>query len=188
MRPAKTSLLASKITAAQFVYTVHNMQAFCVAVVLLAALAANAGEITVKNTGPKSVTSIRAFLYYQETGEFSRQDFLAGWVALRNVITGHTYDVESPSGAFLLLIGVRYPLIHDVPSSTVIRVTVKQKSTPIINQEIPLREFFSEADSIQVPFVVYRTGCYPLEITASLVEKKKTISSLSRTADFNCGE
>src|SRR4051812_48253226 len=125
MRLVKIFSQESKMT--DYKSAVRCTQTLLIGILFLFGLAANAGETTEKNNRSKSIISLGAFLYYQEKGEFSRDDFLAGWVALRNTIGGHTYDVESPSGAFLVFVGVSHARPHSAPPSTLIQLTVKQK-------------------------------------------------------------
>jgi hypothetical protein len=150
--------------------------------------AMNAGEVTTNAPKQNGITSLRAFLYYQEKGEFNREDILSGRVSLRNVVGGIS-GAEGPSGAILVLVGVRHTAFgQKTPVSTFVKLTAKAGKKNISTQEVNLRSFWSEQETIEVPFMVHRTGCEPLEITASFVEQNKTVSSLSRTANFHCGE
>lgn len=149
---------------------------------------ADATEVTAKDETQNRITSLRAFLYYQEKGEFSREDVFSGRVALRNVIIGAGHD-KGPSDAMLVLVGVKHSVFgYKSRPSTLIKLIVKTGKKTVTAQEVPLRSFWSERPTIEIPFIVYRTGCEPLEIIAMLVEQKKVLSSLSHTAEFNCGE
>jgi hypothetical protein len=141
-----------------------------------------AGE---NNENPR-ITDLRAFLYYHEKGEFSRQDLLSGQMALWNVIIGEG-DAEGHSGALLVLVTVSPPVHGDLRAPS-LSLSVKYANRTTTNQEITLRPFRSLAKPVQVPFLVYNTGCEHLEITARLKVGKQVLGSASRTAPFKCGE
>ena len=147
---------------------------------------ANAGETTSALGKEPRITEVRAFLYYQGKGEFSRQDLLSGYMVLRNVIIGEG-DAEAPSAAMLVLVTVGPPVRvdRDIPF---LKLTVKYAKGTAFNQEVSLGPFSNLKSPIKVPFVIYNTGCERLEIVAVLRIGSRRLGSLSRTAEFKCGE
>lgn len=153
---------------------------------------ANGAEPAAKSAAPRTITSLRAFLYYHNKGEFSQYDILDQGIARGDLVL---YNVETNpntaggySSAMLVLVGVKpIPSVRGREPSTLVRLTVKAERKIVFTTETRLASFFDEKPSIQIPFLVYRTGCEPLEITAALVEQKKIVSTLSRTAEFQCG-
>ena len=148
--------------------------------------AENAGGAAAQPGGEDRVTSVRAFLYYHDKGEFSRQDLLSGYMALWNVIGGEG-DAEAPSSAMLVLVSVQRPS-GMTRTDARIKLTVRAGTKVLSTQEVSLRPFFSELRTIEVPFLVYAIGCERLEIIATLEERNGASSSLTRIAEFRCGE
>lgn len=152
---------------------------------------AKGGDAPAKSAAPRTITSLRAFLYYHQTGEFSRYDILGDGLARGDLLL---YNVEINPGtgggyssAMLVLVGVApIPSVRGRRASTIVRLTVKAKKKIVFTHEELLFSFFSPAAERQIPFLVYRTGCEPLEITAALVDEKKVVTTLSRTAEFQC--
>jgi hypothetical protein len=152
---------------------------------------ANGADAPAKSAAPRVITSLRAFLYYHQTGELSRYDILGEGIARGDLLL---YNVEfNPntaggySSAMLVLVGVKpIPSVRGRQPSTMVRLTVKAEKKIIFTTETRLASFFSVEPLIHIPFLVYQTGCEPLEITAALVEEKKAVTTLSRTADFQC--
>jgi hypothetical protein len=167
---------------------IRNVILFSLLSVFNGLIAANAGEVATKSPEGSAIISLRAFLYYQDRGEFSGEDLLSGKVALRNVIIGAGTS-KGPSGSMLVLVGVMHASFgHKIPASTLIRLAVNAGEKIISTHEVTLRSFFSERQKIDVPFIVHRTGCEPLVIRASLVEENRITSALSGSAQFHCGE
>jgi hypothetical protein len=153
---------------------------------------ANGADAPAKGVAPKTITSLRAFLYYHEKGEFSKdiwsEGIVPGAFVLYNVEIG-AGDAAGRSSAMLVLVGVKpIPSVRGPQPSTLVRLTVRAEKKIVFTTETRLASFFSEQPSIQIPFIVYRTGCEPLEITAALIDQKKIVNTLSRTAQFLCGE
>jgi hypothetical protein len=149
--------------------------------------AAGAGEAKPAVTRTE-IISLRAFLYYHEKGEIDARDILTAGIALRNVIIGEG-DALGRSGAVLVLVGVKHrDLTSKVPPTIIIRLTAAAGKRILVKQDVPLRTFFSERETIEVPFLVYGIGCERVEMTASFVEGSRIVHSLSRTAEFRCGE
>lgn len=152
---------------------------------------ANGAEPAAKGAAPRTITSLRAFLYYHQTGEFSRYDILGEGSARGDLLL---YNVETNPGtaggyssAMLVLVGVApIPSVRGRRATTLVRLTVRAEKKIVFTHEELLVSFFSPAAERQIPFLVYRTGCEPLEITAALVEEKKIVTTLSRTAQFQC--
>jgi len=153
---------------------------------------ANGADAPAKSAAPRVITSLRAFLYYHQTGEFSRYDILGKGIARGDLLL---YNVEiNPdtaggySSAMLVLVGIKpIPSVRGRKPSIFVRLTVRAEKKIIFTTETRLASFFGQAAEKQIPFLVYRTGCDPLEITAALVEDKKIVTTLSRTAEFQCG-
>src|SRR5689334_20188371 len=72
---------------------------------------ANGADAPAKSAAPRVITSLRAFLYYHQTGELSRYDILGEGIARGDLLL---YNVEfNPntaggySSAMLVLVGVK---------------------------------------------------------------------------------
>lgn len=146
----------------------------------------NAGQDTSPVKETFQITNIRAFLYYHGKGEFSQQDVLSGQMALWNVIIG-AGDADAPSRATLVLVAVKAPSRPD-RNFPAVRLTVKYANRTTLDHEVSLSSFANGQMTLQVPFLIYNTGCERLQITAALRVGTRVLNSLSRTAEFKCGE
>jgi hypothetical protein len=135
----------------------------------------------------KDIIAMRGFLYYHQKGIFDKEDIFSGRVNLRNVIMAS--NIEGPSGAMLVLVRTRYPLsTSKLPNTTFVKLSLKDKKRELSAQQIPLKSFFSEKETVEIPFIVTGLGCDDFEVTASLIEQNKVISRMSRSAGFYCRE
>jgi hypothetical protein len=58
----------------------------------------------------------------------------------------------------------------------------------ILNTRQRLNAFFSEKTRISIPFILYGTGCVPIEISASLIGTRNRADAKKATIPFQCGE
>jgi hypothetical protein len=190
MNPAKTFTQESDMMRRIAILFWAGLCLLAVSITFYAPVA-KGGDAPAKDAAPRVITSLRAFLYYHQTGEFSRYDILGEGLARGDLLL---YNVEINPGtaggyssAMLVLVGVApIPSVRGRRASTIVRLTVKAEKKIVFTHEELLFSFFSPAAQSQIPFLVYRTGCEPLEITAALVEEKKIVTTLSRTAEFQC--
>jgi hypothetical protein len=132
------------------------------------------------------ITALRAYLYYHVKGDFSQQDLLSGHMALWNVIGG-AGDADAPSSAILALVTVQHSMRLDrnVPS---VKLSVRYGNRTTSNQTVSLAPFANVKGEMHIPFLIYNTGCERLQVTATLLIGSRNLHSLTRTADFKCGE
>jgi hypothetical protein len=139
------------------------------------------------------VSKIRAHLYFHETGEIGAADLINGKdVALWNTIIGEGM-AGTPSTAIWVVVELGGPgFTSEVKGKLVVTATAKQPkgSKVLAKQTFELSSYFSEGNAIQVPLLVYGTGCAVVEIAASLrgVNPKGATTELKKEIPFACGE
>lgn len=140
------------------------------------------------------ITNVRAFLYYHGKGKFSNRDLLSGQILLWNVFSakgdiGDEFEPEGSSSSMLVLVSVRVRSPSAVDRTHAIVKLLGRSGTKVLStQDVSLRPYFIKQSTIEVPFMIYDIGCEPLELTANLEIKGKKLNSVSKTANFKCGE
>ena len=146
-----------------------------------------------------SVSAIRAYLYYDDTGEIGTVDITR--VAdgdLFNTIIGEGL-AGRPSNTTLIIVEVYGPSFasKDV-GKLFIKATADQdqgegsKQTVVLERSVDLNNYFQEHHrKILVPVFLYQTGSIPVTVTATLKggnEAKGMTAVLKRTINFTGGE
>lgn len=158
------------------------------AVLVMSSAAAQTGvpSPVLQRRGRYQVTRLRAFLYYHESGTFSKANILTGKVPLRNIIIGEGED-ESPSDSMLLLVDVQGPGFMTTPLSLALKVTARTKTAELASVRLLVSDFRSEAGRISIPVLVYGNRCEPVHVTATL-EPSAGQPEVTAVAPFSCGE
>lgn len=127
------------------------------------------------------IHSIHAFPYYHETGKVGHEDLLEPSMVLWNSVIGEG-DVGAPTRVTFVLIHVD-ALMHD--GSTTLQVVARTSKVELLRQSIALAPFLNGTKQVAIPFLVYETGCEPLEITAALSGQDAPETAI---VPFRCGE
>ena len=133
-----------------------------------------------------SIAGIRALPYFQETGHFGQNDLTKGTQALWNLPIGGS-DGTTPTAAILVLVDLSGPGFGSAVQGT-LDVQARAGNQSILNTRQRLNSFFSEKDRISIPFILYGTGCSPIEISASLLAGSKNRDVKKASIPFRCGE
>ena len=112
------------------------------------------------------------------------QDLLGKSVILWNAIIGEG-DVKAPTKATIVLVQVR--ATGSGEKDRVLELVARANGKELIRQSVAVSTFITGKGEAMIPFLVYGTGCEPLELTATLAGAGKT-DSLTRTVPFRCGE
>lgn len=146
-----------------------------------------------------SVTAIRAYLYYDDTGQIGPVDITrVSEGDLFNTIIGEGL-AGRPANTTLLIVEVSGPSFasKDV-GKLVVKATVDQDrgqgpvQTIVLERGVDLNGYFQEHQrKILVPVFLYQTGSIPVTVTATLKggkDAKGMTTVLKQTIDFTGGE
>lgn len=152
-------------------------------------LSANLEVIAVRPvpaTPPYKITAIKAMLFYDGKGTFSRDVLAKPDFTFWNTIIGEG-DAEGPSNSTLVLIEVTGKPSPDEPSpSRKVQITAVASSKVILKRTIDIG-LFGESGKFYAAFWLYDTGCQPTKISAHILGQTQP-SSVSKTIPFACGE
>ncbi len=131
------------------------------------------------------IASIKAYLFYHDTGTFGDVDIAEGKTALRNTLIGEG-DAERPSSATLVLVTV----VGCAACSEAIALEFKASADAkqLLATTVNLSTYFSDGKRIVVPFIVHGTGCEIVEIRAVVIGDDKTRTESMAKIPFVCGE
>ena len=142
-----------------------------------------------------SVTAIRAYLYYDDTGEIGKEDITkAPEGALFNTVIGEGL-AGRPSNTTLLVIEISGPSFASKDVGTLIVKAVVDDSpakTVVLERSVDLNNYFQEnRRKILIPVLLYQTGSLPVTVTATLKggkDAKSMVSVLRQKLNFTGGE
>ncbi len=137
---------------------------------LLAAAISLATVLSVQAAGPAApkISAIRAQLYYEETGQFSKDILSDKDLSLWNTIIG---EGGSGGASNFTLVTVEVQG-KDVPVGAVkIQVVARDSKRKIIAMNTAEVTLYDAKTSFNAPLFLYNTGCDEIEISASLLGK-----------------
>jgi hypothetical protein len=156
--------------------------------IVLLAVASNFKAMTARKVAavpPYKITAIKAMLFYNGTGTFSR-DILSPPMTLWNTIIGEG-EAGAPSEATMVLVEISGKT-NDDPNGA----TRKVELTATIDGKVVVKRatdigLFSDQGKFYAPFWVYDTGCGKLRLTARILGQTQA-SSMTKSITFGCGE
>jgi hypothetical protein len=158
-------------------YPVKALLTFCAAAVV-AASTAFAAE------APK-IAAIRAQLYFEGSGKFSDDILVSGENTLWNTIIGEG-GAGAPSNFTLVTVEVAG---KDVPIGVVkVQITARGYKRKIVGQRTMEVSIYDEATKFHAPLFLYDTGCDEIEVSARLIGKGVTSTTVKKVIPFKCGE
>lgn len=138
------------------------------------------------STPPYKIAAIKAMLFYEDKGTFSRDVLAKPDFTFWNTIIGEG-DAEGPSNSTMVLVEVTGKASSNGPAplrkvefSAVASGKILLKRTTAIGLAEDTGKFYAA-------FWLYDTGCHPVKVTARIVGQPQT-SAVSRTIPFACGE
>ncbi len=147
--------------------------------------------------GQSKITSIQAKLFYNQksdmdtspgdkvSGTFSKQDIINDkGFALWNTITG-AGDAEGPSNQTIIIVAIKSLNLSN--KNQILRLTVSMDKKVIQSETRAFSAIGNKVD-YKLLFLVNNTGCGKLTLKADLINSVKTISTMTRFIDFECGE
>ena len=155
----------------------------------LLVLAANPGASALSPPAPPApykITAIKAMLFYDGKGTFSRDVFTKPDFSFWNVIIGEG-EAEGPSNSTLVLIEVNgHPSRNEASPSRNLEFTATAAGKVVLRRVTRIG-LFSDDGKFYAGFWLYDTGCQPIKISARIVGQAQP-SSMSKTIPFACGE
>lgn len=137
-------------------------------------------------TPPYKITGVKAMLFYDGKGTFSRDVLAKPAFAFWNTIIGEG-DAEGPSNSMLVVVEVTGNPSRDeaAPSrrvefmATAARKVLLKKTTDI--------GLFGPGGKFYAAFWLYDTGCEPIKISARVLGQTQA-PPIIKTIPFECGE
>jgi len=140
----------------------------------------------IQDTPAYKITAIKALLFYDTSGKFSRDVLGKPEFTFWNTIIGEG-DAEAPSSSTLVLIEVTNKSRSENPAAARKVEFVATAAGKIVLRRTADVGLFSEAGRFYAPFWLYDTGCSPIKISARIIGQSEP-SSMTRTIPFKCGE
>jgi hypothetical protein len=131
------------------------------------------------------IGAIRAQLFYEETGKFSKDILSDKDLSLWNTIIGEG-GAGGASNFTLVTVEVQG---KDVPVGAVkIQVVARDSTRKIIALNTAVVTLYDAKTSFNAPLFLYNTGCDEIEISASLLGKGISKNAVKTKIPFACGE
>lgn len=134
---------------------------------------------------PYKITAIKAMLFYDGKGTFSRDVLAKPDFTFWNTIIGEG-DAEGPSNSTLVLVEITgNPSPDEASPLRKVEFIATAERRVILKRTTDIGLF--ENGKHYAAFWLYDTGCQPVKITARIIGQAQP-SSMSRTIPFACGE
>jgi hypothetical protein len=145
-------------------------------------------------TSPYKITAIKAMLYYEGKGTFSRNILAKPDFPLWNTIIGEGM-AEAPSDTTLVLVEVTgkadsYEPLRKIEFTASYKYYIRQVARPVSIKrivEIGSIGSFDKPDKSYFGFWLNNTGCFPVKITGRIIGQAQP-ATISTTIPFECGE
>lgn len=161
------------------------------ALLMVLTLACPAPARNIKSqTPPFKITALRAKLFYESSGAFSKDILADPNISLWNTIIGEG-DAGGASSSTLIIVEVTgKPGAYE--STCKIEFTATYKQNGQNSRETVVRRttetgILNTNGKFYAAFWLYETGCYPVKLAARLIGQTQP-SVIKRTINFQCGE
>lgn len=161
---------------------------------LIISLSSNLAINAQTRTPPYKITAIKAMLYYEGNGTFSRDVLAKPDFALWNTIIGEGM-AEAPSSTTMVLVEVTGKPNSDEPLRKVEFIASYQYYRRPVTRKVAVNRIveigsigsFDKPDKSYIAFWLNNTGCDPVKITARIIGQSQP-STMSKVIPFECGE
>jgi hypothetical protein len=137
------------------------------------------------STPPYKITGIKAMLFYDGKGTFSRDVLAKPDFTFWNTIIGEG-DAEGPSNSTLVLVEITgNPSRDEASPLRKVEFTATASRRVLLKRKADIGLF--ENGKYYAAFWLYDTGCKPVKISARIIAQAQP-SSMSKTIPFACGE
>jgi hypothetical protein len=135
---------------------------------------------------PYKITAIKALLFYDGTGTFSRDVLTKPDFSFWNTIIGEG-DAEGPSNSTLVLVEVTgSPSPNDPSPSRGVAFTATGGGKVLLKKTTHIG-LFGDGGKFYAAFLLHDTGCQPIKLSARIIGQAQP-SSVVKTIPFACGE
>ena len=165
--------------------------AYGVAIVsLLACVAQVAGAQGQRTPAPYKISAMRAMLFYDKTGTFSKDILADPNIALWNTIIGEGDSGGASSQTMVVVELSGRP--EDYAPTRKIEFSATYVGRGAAARQNNVRRtadtgIFGQDGKFYAAFWLYDTGCTPVKLTARVTGQARP-ASLSKTINFRCGE
>ncbi len=131
------------------------------------------------------ITAIRAQLFYDSEGTFSKDILSAKNFALWNTIIGEGSAEAASTSTFVTveISGRNLPV-----GAAKVQITATGNKNRLIQKKLIDVDIYDERTKFFAPFWLYDTGCEKIKITAQLLGKGVSVAPVTKTIPFACGE
>lgn len=159
-----------------------------IALTFLLLLFASSTFSQVRPAPPYKVAAIKALLFYEGKGTFSRDVLAKPAFTFWNTIIGEG-DAEGPSNSTLVLVEVTGNSSPNEPSpARKVDFTAVASGKVLVKRTASIHlDLSRDSGKFYAAFWLYDTGCNPVKVTASITGQSQK-SSMTRTIPFACGE
>jgi hypothetical protein len=156
-----------------------------IALLIVSATAEVMSASPVPPPAPYKITAIKAMLFYDGKGTFSRDVLAKPDFALWNTIIGEG-DAEGASNSTLVLVEIKgNPSENEASPPRKIEFTASASGRVLLRRTTEIGLF--ENGKYYAAFWLYETGCQPVKLSARIVGQAQP-SSMRKTIPFACGE
>jgi hypothetical protein len=135
---------------------------------------------------PYKITAIKAMLYYEQKGTFSRDMLAKPEMSLWNTIIGEG-EAGSPSSSTRVVVEVTGKAGADAPTTArKVELTATASGKALLKRAVDI-SLLEEAGKFYAAFWLYDTGCDHIKLSARIVGQTQP-SAMTRTIPFECGE
>jgi hypothetical protein len=184
-------LFKSKIARKESIMIRPALNAMLVNALLLVLLAfSSTSNVTAASrrpaTPPYKITAIKAMLYYEQKGTFSRDILAAPEMTLWNTIIGEG-GAGSPSGSTMVVVEVTGKAEGDGPSPPrKVELTATASGKVLLKRAVDIG-LLEETGKFYGAFWLYDTGCNRIKLSARVVGQTQP-SAMTKFIPFQCGE
>jgi hypothetical protein len=137
-------------------------------------------------TPPYKITSIKAMLFYEQKGTFSRDMLAKPEMTLWNTIIGEG-EAGSPSSSTMVVVEVTGRAKGDAPTpSRKVELTATASGKVLLKRALDIG-LLEETGKFYGAFWLYDTGCDSIKLSARIVGQTQP-SAMTKLIPFQCGE
>jgi hypothetical protein len=146
-------------------------------------------------TAQSKVTAIHAKPFYNETRDYATTDTGVGGTFSENIIGDDDFvlwntiigegSAKGYSNQTIVIVSVTSK--DAVNKSQLLRFTATEGKR-VIQQQQQTFSCLGKNTTYQLLFLLNNTGCEMIKVKAELLKNRKSVSTLSKTIEFRCGE
>jgi hypothetical protein len=134
---------------------------------------------------PYRIAAVRAMLFYDTKGTFSRDVLAAPPFAFWNTVIGEG-DAEAPSSSTFVVVEISRPAAEANLPNRRISFNATAKGRVVLNRTVPIG-LFGANGKYYAGFWLYDTGCQPVTINVRILGQAQPAAKTA-TIPFACGE